>query len=198
MVFGKLGVENVKTNVFVGIRVLSFRKEILRTADTSCGASSLRISSSGTPDKSGHRMTPFDELREGCGNVFIFNVENSVNLSILSDIILRWVSMRSWSDLSFFTESTVPIMPLMVFWMTKGESLVIGSLPAASKRRKRGKLGLTLSVSLSESSEVILGIGSVHFRFLSMSVIFVVQQTGSPPASEPNKGALIMEWISNS
>ena len=89
MVFGKLRVENIKTKVFVGIRLLSFGKKILRTADISCGISFLRISSSGTLDMSGHRMTPFDELREGCRNVFIFNVDNSVDLRIVSDIILR-------------------------------------------------------------------------------------------------------------
>ena len=125
MVFGRFGVEKVKTSVFVGIRLPSFEKEILRTLDTSCGVSSVWISSSETPERSGHRITPFDEFKEGWGVTFTLIAANSVILRSLSEMGFLLVSIRSWSDFSFLMESTVPIILWMVFWIRNGESLVI-------------------------------------------------------------------------
>ena len=75
----RFDIQNVRTKVFIGTSSLFRRTFILLTSVTSCDERFSSISLL-TPSKSRHLVTPFDALREECGDNLIVTLPSEDDL----------------------------------------------------------------------------------------------------------------------
>ena len=129
---GKTGVLKVNTNVLVGLRALSRKTLILRTAVTPCSFMNSRICSSVCLFRAGHRTIPLET----------FNQELGITVHLTSQnffILRRFFSCGSLAhcmsispDLRFFYTFGSPATLMIVLCIKKGEREEI-SFPSSSE-----------------------------------------------------------------
>ena len=155
------------------------RKTRIRLASiTFCVASSLTISSSSTPAKSGHLIMPLDEFKVLC-EVHLAGI--SKNRFIVKRFLECCAFSTSINKVPFFSLLT----KLILFSITKDDSFVSGFSGFNDSMIRKRANGPVVSVSACLFSS------SFRVRFLSLGIHDLrvqIHHSRPPPTSESNKG----------